>query len=143
MGLDLGSGQGLLGTAISRVAHQTDVEASAGVPTQVPSRFGQGMPIIDPGRPDNSYLVYKLVINRASFGPDPCGASAYSVALAGVCLPASAAETDRLRDWFVRGEPMPPPETGFSLVAEDVRLVERWILDGAPTTDCQVAAESG
>ena len=113
MGLDLASAEGLLRTAVSKVAHQTDNEANAGVPTEMPPRFGLRMPIIDPGRPDNSYLVYKMVVSRSSYGPDPCGGSVYLVGLGGLCLAGSAAETDRLRDWFVRGEPMPPSARQF------------------------------
>jgi len=138
MGLDLGSAQGLLRTAMSKVAHQTDTEANAGVPTELPSRFGVGMPIIDPGRPDNSYLVYKMIINRDSYGPDPCGGSAYEVGLGDECLAGSAAEIDRLRDWFVRGDPMPPAAGSSPLAAADLGLVERWIIGGAKTSDCDV-----
>jgi hypothetical protein len=138
MGLDLTSAEGLVRTAMSKVAHQTDTEANAGVPTETPPRFGLAMPIIDPGRPDNSYLVYKMVVSRASYGPDPCGGSAYQVGLGGLCLAGSAAETDRLRDWFVRGEPMPPAAGSFLLGAADLRLVERWIVGGAKTDDCNV-----
>jgi hypothetical protein len=136
MDLDLGSAEGLLRTAMSKVAHQTDTEANAGVPAELPHRFGLGMPIIDPGRPDNSYLVYKMIINRDSYGPDPCGGSAYEVGLGGQCVAGSVAEIDRLRDWFVRGEPMPPAVDGSPLEVADLRLVERWIVGGAKTSDC-------
>jgi hypothetical protein len=143
MGLDLASGTGLSGSAISKVAHQTDSEANAGLPTTTPARFGLGMPTVDPGRPENSYLIYKLVVNRRSYGPEACGGSGYEVGLGGQCLAGSVAETDRLRDWFVRGDPMPPPGSGFLLEAADLRLVERWIVGGASTDDCDAAPSSG
>jgi hypothetical protein len=138
MDLDLTSAEGLVRTAMSKVAHQTDTEANAGVPTETPPRFGLAMPIIDPGRPDNSYLVYKMVANRGSYGPDSCGGSVYQVGLGGLCLAGSAAETNRLRDWLVRGEPMPPAASNFQLGAADLRLVEHWIVGGAKTDECDV-----
>jgi len=46
-----------------------------------PARFGVGMPLIERGRPDNSYLFYKMLIQGASYGPDPCNGSVHEVPL--------------------------------------------------------------
>jgi hypothetical protein len=136
MGLDLGSRDGLVASALGSVAHETDYESHSGVTLDNPSRFGVGMPILDPGRPDNSYLLYKVLIHPTAYGPDPCGPSRHLVALQDQCLTPSLEASERLRDWFVRGEPMPPNgQLGLSL--EDLRQLERWIAGGARIEDCQ------
>jgi hypothetical protein len=136
MGLDLGSREGLIATALGRVARQTDTEGHSGVTLDNPSQFGVGMPILDRGRPDNSYLLYKLLIHPAAYGPDPCGPSDHQVELHDQCLAPSHEEIERLRNWFVRGEPM-PRVGGFSLKLEDLRQLERWIAGGTRTGDCE------
>ena len=87
-----------------------------------PSRFGVQMPRIDPGSPGNSYLMYKLLRSPKNFeltgNSDVC-VTAHRVPLPdGQCLPPSEAESARLREWFVRGQPMPLkqdlPYTGTS-----------------------------
>lgn len=143
MGLSLDSRFGLVTTAIGHVAHETDLGPHAGTPIDNPPRFGLAMPIIDPGRPDTSYLLYKLLVNDRNYGDDTqrC-TSHYKVPLPdGTCLPPSPEERERLRDWFVRGEPMPlrePPDSpGWSVTQDDLRAIQRFIAAGAPINNCQ------
>ncbi|HEX6764472.1 MAG TPA: hypothetical protein VF103_03320, partial [Polyangiaceae bacterium] len=140
MGLDLSDANGLVLTAIGRVAHQTETGPATGTPLQNPDRFGVAMPRIDPGRPDNSYLMYKLVVSpenyfRQSDTPDLCRTSHRAAVDPVACVPATADENERLRAWFLRGVGMPraveenPP---IWLVRSELRLVESWIRAGAP-----------
>lgn len=128
MGLDLSSPAGLFATAIARVAHQADTGAKTGVPLANPPRVGVAMPVIDPGRPETSYLLYKLLRKSRNFENTAIGCtSIHRVALPeGVCPQPSADESARLREWFVRGEPMPLAEN-----QADLRLIQRWIRSGA------------
>jgi len=127
MGLELESAEALRATAIGRPAHQTEIGDTTGVAAQDPARFGANMPIIDPGRPDNSYLMYKLLI-----GPEP-----YAPVAGEDCPPdercdvPAAEELERLRSWFVRGEPMPRllPEERF-IHHDEARLIQSFISRG-------------
>ena len=135
MGLDLSSSDGLLATAIDQVAHQAETGPGMGTPLENPDRFGVQMPVLDPGRPANSYLMYKLLRNRAIWSGSACE-SRFTVPLAGECPTPSQAQLDRLREWFVRGEPMPPFGSG-GLTRSDLELVHSWISFGAPMQDCE------
>jgi len=113
-GLLLDSPEAFVETALNQVARQTEIGAQVGVPLQDPVRFGLQMPIIDPGQPANSYLMYKLLRGEFSYWltPEDRGScsSRYSVALGPDCVPPPAAELTRLREGFVRGAAMPPPD---------------------------------
>ncbi len=128
MGLDLSHPPGIEATAINEVAHETDSELSAAEAWEETSRFGLQMPVIDRGRPSNSYLLYKTLIDPRAYR-STCETS-YQVALQGcVRFPREAA--DELRAWFVRGDPM-PLDPGRPLSLDDLRLLDRWIASGAP-----------
>ena len=134
MSLRLDSRASLLETAIGHVAHEADTGPIAGRPLVDPPRFGTGMPVIDPGNPGTSYLLYKLLIGRENFGDD-C-ATKYAVPTPnGGCPIPDPAEQQRLRDWFVRLEPMP---YGSKLVGgfNTLDLLQRYILAGAETDTC-------
>lgn len=147
MGLDLSSERGLFLTAIDQVAHQTDLGPTAGIVLADPTRVGVNMARIARGSPERSYLFYKLLRNPKNLaGPEgePCEPDrrpAHNVALPdGACFAPSAEEAERLREWFVRGEPMPlaqyddptrPPPAGFTRAG--LRDLARWIRAGA---DC-------
>jgi hypothetical protein len=103
MGLGLDSWQAIGATALGKPAHQTEIGATTGRTAQAPARFGANMPVIDPGRPDNSYLLYKLLLSPAAYLPLP-GADCPAEAR---CEAPDPAELARLSEWFVRGEPMP------------------------------------
>src|SRR5262249_10756386 len=135
-------------------AHETELgDRSGGKPAESNPRFGVRMPLVDPKNPGNSYLLYKLFLDRDNFEPCPEGAGQ------SVCLePADASisshtdlpladgeqlipppeELVRLREWFVRGEPMPHIryDADGMLVPANVRLqglraLSRFIADGA------------
>ena len=120
-GLRLGSRDGLVHTAIGKVAHQTEIGPSGGTPLANPDRLGVQMPIVDPGKPGNSYLMYKLLRNRNNLGP--CTTD-YNVDLAGQCA-FDEDEAERLREWFVRLDPM--PADGFSIPRQDLNDIQAWI----------------
>lgn len=122
MGLDLSSLSGLEG-AIGRVAHQTQTGAGADEPTVNPDPFGRRMPLIDPGNPGNSYLLYKLILSPENHVEPP-----------------PEAEVRRLRAAAVPGLPMPASITGpgGGMVAGDVEAsqlqldrLSAWIANGA------------
>jgi hypothetical protein len=91
-------------------------------------RFGVNMPIIDPERPDNSYLMYKLLLRPEAYlpgGADDCVEP-------GSCVPPEPAELERLREWFVRGDPMPQAGPGESFVDHDaLATIQAFIAGGA------------
>jgi len=136
-GLRLDSEDGLVTTAIRRVARQTD-RGNTWAAVQVnPARFGTAMARIAPGEPFSSYLAYKLLLRPENLencrGPD-CVWDDF--AAAAPCKPIDAAESQRLRDWFVQGEPMPPSseacgEPAPPLDCGSVRAIEAWITAGA------------
>jgi hypothetical protein len=131
--LDLSSAAGLA-AALRRPARQTDVGPNGGRRLLDPDRFGVGMPLIEPRAAATSYLVYKLLIRAESFTGGDCS-SRYRVGFGPTCL-FSSDESERLRDWFVVGSPMPPEhaEPGFGVA--DVDLVYDWIQAGALLEDC-------
>ncbi len=135
-------------TAIGKVAHGTELgDQSGGAPEVKGARFGVRQALIDPGVPGGSYLMFKLLLGRDNYCPvrlDSGGCSG-KAASAHMFLPLSRGqsvapeqvELDRLREWFVRGEPMPrapadgtPPK--FTL--DQLRAVSTFIAGGA---DCQ------
>ena len=144
-------------TAINRVARQTELgDRSGGPPLERPLRFGVHMPLVQPGNPGNSYLLYKLLRGEQSYEPclaDPDAPSASSTFCQepaeaciseyldiplkdGECLAPSDAERERLREWFVRGEPMPIARpVGRSLGLQQLRAVSRFIATGANCDD--------
>ena len=140
MGLDLSSERGVVLTAVGRVAHQTETTPNSGVDLQNPARFGAAMPRVDPGRPDNSYLMYKLLAApenyRGADDPDPCATRYENLAVdPTTCVPASADENERLRAWFLRGLPMPRTPSADAeptwLSREQLRGIQAWIRGGA------------
>jgi hypothetical protein len=147
-GLDLSSKFGLVTTAVGRVASETAVGPRVDVPLENPgsppgdTRTGVQMPVIDSGRPENSYLLYKLLRKPGNFGSaaQRC-TSAYAVAFPpGQCLPPSSAESTRLREWFVTGQAMPlhedPSLPDPHLQLADLRTIQNWIAGGAATDNC-------
>jgi hypothetical protein len=134
MGLDLSSPTGLVTTAIGVVAHQTEIGSQGGVALRNPSRFGVQMPRIDPGSPGNSYLMYKLLRTPQHFeranNPDVCTTDHRVPLPDGECLPPSAAESARLRDWFLRGQPMPLKQD-LPFTKDQLLDLQRWIAAGA------------
>jgi hypothetical protein len=139
-GLDLHDTDALIDTAIGRVAHQTETGPTTGVPLEAPERFGVSMPIIDPLRPENSYLLYKLLIGPSVYERSPgevddC-ASAHLVALpptatGSACIAPSPDEIARLKSWFVLGEAMPPARVPPFFHRLEAQKLVRFIRAGA------------
>jgi hypothetical protein len=152
-GLVLESSVDIFQTAIGRVAHQTELGDRSGVALAQPARFGVEMPLIDPKNPGNSYLMYKLLRLPGNFEPGPAvaGSAIYRARLEpclsayaqlplpeGACLAPSDDESARLREWFVRGEPMPlqRPPRGQPVYLQGLRAISGFIAAGA---DCDAA----
>ncbi len=119
MGLELGDASAIERTARSRTAHETEQGERASVPDESPFRFGRAMPLIDPGNPGNSYLVYKMLIHPAYTHADSS---------------AKSGEFERLRGAFVMGEAMPIASTPVR--AEALQALSQWIADGATAHAC-------
>ena len=129
MGLLLESAAGLISTAIDHVAHETETGTDVTQRAVSGGRFGTQMPIIDSGRPENSYIMYKLLIGRwlnrelaaqpaAQFAPDVVSQDAI----------------DRARAWFIEFGAMPPDEVGYPDGTSPLGLVrelQSWIRAGA------------
>jgi len=128
MGLSLAGWDAIRATAIGKVAHETDVADTTGVTNQAAPRFGVNMPIIDPERPDNSYLLYKLLLNEEAYLPsdeDDCLPPV-------VCEAPDPAELQRLRAWFLRGSAMPASPGPIPVRHAEVAMLETFIEAGAP-----------
>lgn len=125
-GLDLSSSAALRATAVGRVAHETQTGEHAAQGEVSPSRFGRAMPIIDPTRPGNSYLLYKLLASEENGAPGSDAAAEE----------ARVSEIARLRAAVVVGMPM-PPTSGASKPIDQRQLeqISDWILAGAKA-DC-------
>ncbi len=126
MGLAMTTEDGLRASAIGRVARQLTTGARAGV--QPPgAAFAVNMPIIDPGNPGNSYLIYKLLSGGEPDNPDAAGDPA-----AALHAPLAPDEAARLREQII-GAPMPvnAPRLSFG----ELELVRAWIAQGAKL-DC-------
>jgi hypothetical protein len=137
-------------SAINRVARQTEVaDVSGGVPAVDATRFGARMALVAPGQPGASYLLYKLLLNPDSYatcerdtpfcetGGNPCRSTHSALPLAkGECVPPPDEELVRLREWFVRGEPMPRANSQGArgnIGLQGLRALSAFIASGA---DC-------
>jgi len=139
-------------SAIDRVARQTEVgDVSGGVPAVDATRFGARMALVAPGLPGASYLLYKLLLNPDSYlacdrgsevalcetPGDPCVSTHAALPLAdGECVAPPEEELTRLREWFVRGEPMPRPNSQGArgnVRLQGLRALSAFIASGA---DC-------
>jgi hypothetical protein len=150
-GLWLDSRANLRSTAIGRIARQTETgDESGGRAEDRGARFGVRMALIDPKNPGGSYLMYKLLRNPQNYeacgplGQGPFCTDADPKVSAHPALPLgkrqtvapSAEELERLREWFVRGDPMPldPRGLGLNVGLDGLRAVSAFIASGA---DCR------
>ncbi|HEX3850207.1 MAG TPA: Ig-like domain-containing protein [Polyangiaceae bacterium] len=144
MGLDLSSPPGLYYTAIQHVAHQTETGNSVlNQGLESPDRFGVQMNVVDPGNPSNSYLMYKLLAKPDNYRLDasePSCVTGYHAPVSdGNCQPVSDDEAVQLREWFMRGDPMPENATPAPGSAPSVASISHagllrinaWIATGA------------
>jgi len=125
MGLVWTSAAGVQSTAIGRVASESNTGATMGTGLPAGRLFAVDMPLVDPGNPGNSYVIYKL-LSRGEPGAPATTAPALHV-------PLASDEVDRLR-YFIHGQPM--PLSGTPLSYDDTELVRAWIAQGASTAGC-------
>jgi hypothetical protein len=127
LALDTAAG---LADAVGRVARATDRGAASGLALLSPKRFGIGLPIIEPGEPAYSLVMYRMLLSRDAYRRDDGSFGA---------LPPSEAELERARSWLGVMGPMPPSDVGWPLgtsPVEIVRIIDAWVRGGASTEDC-------
>jgi hypothetical protein len=127
-GLDLSSGAIIKKAVLGQSAHGT-LSSPTAFAQDSNGKFGRNMPLIDPGSPGNSYVIYKILINERLW--ETTEESAYAAFGLGDLRP-SAEELARLRGFVSIGEPMP---LDGKLSPTDVRFLQTWIAQGAPVED--------
>ena len=146
-GLWLDSPANITDSALNKVAHETEVgDRSGGAPQTNGARFGSRMALVEPRIPGGSYLMFKLLLGPDNYCPkfSKSGACVGEGVSTHAALPLSEgqsiappqAELDRLREWFVRGVPMPralADGTQRTLTLDELRAVSSFIASGA---DC-------
>ncbi len=143
-GLVLETESGIAATARGRVANATNTGARS---TAAPpgTAFGIDMPIIDPGNPGNSFLLYKLVQRPPTanaWATEPCSNAALVPTWDVATMPRSGdAETQRLAQ-FIPGMSMPfraaSDTTTADTTVSDAELdrLRLWIAQGANVESC-------
>lgn len=169
--LILETSAGVRETAVNRVAQGSNTAANAGAPLSTPSLFGVNMPIVTPGDPGSSWLLYKVELPRiptVDAGPKPnvkCAAPAAQPAGAFTPLaPARVEAPDAERtilDEYILGREMPYPSPAAAYVPppattanphptayyvtpldfQERERIRRWIAQGADTRECGVCEE--
>lgn len=146
-GLWLDSPANILASAVNKVAHQTELgDRSGGAPEVKGARFGVRMALVDPRNPGGSYLMFKLLLGSDNYCPawsdagDCIGVSgsthSFLPLAKGDSVRPAPEELVRLREWFVRGAPMPralADGTPQLLTLDELRAVSTFIAGGA---DC-------
>ena len=153
MGLILDGRAGIEATARRKVARGANSGPQDGVARPPGHVFGVDMPIIDPGNPGNSWLLYKCLLSDPAASTAPpatrprCDGSAPTLTV----VPSSLAQT---QPWSsadrsalgvaLLGHPMPYP--GFTatgdliedraLTVAELERLRLWIAQGANTEDC-------
>lgn len=156
-GLVLDSFTGIQATAIRRVANGANTTGRTGNPEERGRVFGLGMPVIDPGEPGNSWLLYKIELAR-----EPAVDSGINTSFVcnkvpnkdEIALPtadpfrfdvkierASDLELAILND-HVPGREMPYPSSFVTssvqqaLSFDERQRIRLWIAQGAKMTEC-------
>ncbi len=153
-GLVLDDPEGMRRTAIAVEAVETTTSArSSPMPPQ--PAFPTGMPIVDPGSPGDSYLIYKLLLPDENGVPNARGASLSYTACNPVTSPfdygpsasfASPEEAARLAEHVI-GRRMPwgdwddatksfTQHGGTPMTLDEIERVRLWIQQGAEIDDC-------
>lgn len=133
-GLVLDTEAGVALTAKNRVSQATNTGArSVGAPPG--PLFGVDMPIIDPGNPGNSFLLYKLMLKApGSLETKPCGTPAV-VPTWDVDAPTQGdAEGANLAN-VIPGRGMPLVD-GKAVSDAEIERLRLWIAQGAPVESC-------
>lgn len=131
---------GLRYTAIGHIAHEAATgDSTLGTGAQGGPRFGVDMALVQPGAPEKSYLMYKLLRKAENYALAPgeaCPDVFHAPVSAGACTPPDSAELDRLRERFVLGDPMPLDQgQPLSLTRDQLARVATWIRAGATCPD--------
>jgi hypothetical protein len=157
-GLVLTSSAGVAHTAIDRIAQGANTGGRTARGGEAPGRiFGVDLPLIAPGNPGRSWLLYKIELARLprlDVGPNPgyvCTGEAGGEPLPPPALPyrplvplsleADEIERDILND-HVLGREMPFPASQVeiyeqqSLTFDERERVRLWIAQGAQTPEC-------
>jgi hypothetical protein len=159
-GLVLSSPEGIRHTALGVAAAET---TTGGTSTSLSPQFvfPAGMPIIDPGNPGDSYLIYKLLLpDEDGSVPDAGGASISYTPCSGSITPpfdygpgasfASPDEAARLSA-HVQGRRMPWGNflaggdidlQATPLTLDEIERIRLWIAQGAQVDDCSCLATS-
>ncbi|MEO7111540.1 MAG: hypothetical protein ABI183_13960 [Polyangiaceae bacterium] len=167
-GLLLETSTGVQATAIGRVAQGANTGALAGTAEAQGAHFGFDMPIVDPGNPSNSWLMYKLLLavpqpdaleaDRDGGGTGVLKNTVCTGAPLPVVQPAPNTQYELMSDDerarlgnYVLGKQMPyPPDLGASpsstdneqqnLTMPELERVRAWIAAGAVVSDCSVCS---
>jgi hypothetical protein len=154
-GLVLATPAGIANTALSRVAHGANTGA-VGVAQSAGAMFGVDMPVIDPGNPGNSWLMYKVALAAIPEHPlarpsNACNAQATSPTPFVPLVPVSqASDADRaVLANAVLGTAMPPVPIATSyaeqaLTFDEQEILRLWIArltPGAAMGDCSACGE--
>jgi hypothetical protein len=144
------SPQAIADTMINQVSHaaNTGPRAMAQPPTGV---FGLDMPIVDPGAPGDSWVMYKLLLAYPATCSSTAGAPVCDASVPGVMNDLhsrpwqgiSTAERATLSS-YVLGVAMPFPVTLTAdpttalepLTLDELEQMAYWILDGAAVPAC-------
>lgn len=127
--------EGIIRTALGHVSQQANTGPRAGTPGAPGRVFGVDMPLIDPGNPGNSYLVYKMLLLSQS-KPESYSCLTYAppnLLLDGGGSWLAPKERDRLAD-LMTGQMMPPIPPYPTV--DDVERVSEWIAQGAHLETC-------
>lgn len=131
MGLSLEDASGLLTTAINQVSRETELGTDITQRAVSGGRFGTQMPLIDAGRPENSYLMYKLLIGNVlnhELSENNNSADPFAT------QPLSPMDIQRARAQFIGFGAMPPDDVGYPAGVSPLQLVttlQSWIRAGA------------
>jgi hypothetical protein len=149
-GMDLETADGVRFTAIGRVAQGSNTGARAGLGSNPGKVFGVDMPIIDPGNPGNSWIVYKTMLAAyptiaATGRPDQCGFGGPTDLMIPDAGHVDVADSERiiLGD-YVGGRQMPYPPADAAapdystqpLTFEERERLRLWIAQGANVEAC-------
>jgi hypothetical protein len=154
-GLILDSSIGVASTAVNQTAHGSNTSGTAGELKTLSTPFGIDMPIIDPGSPGNSWLMYKTLLALPPAQDDMiqgvCGPEVTASTFGSdLVSPVTIDERARLSN-FILGREMPYPTTPSQgepsanpgdnpLSIQELERVRAWIEQGATVDDCNMCA---